>query len=363
MFNIRRSLNPDTHIALISDINCQDGSYLAELLIENGFEVYGISSPSYYTKRYHNIGHIVKNLSIITGDCCDTNFIYRTMKTIIGKYPYIESFHVYDFDNQSDVGLSFNIPQETMMKNVKGTHNLLEAIRNIEIPYRNKIKMFHASSSEIFGHGENERILTEDSKICPMTPYGCSKAAAYNLVKFYRDTYNINACIGILFNHESPRQSESFVTKKIIDGFKKFLNDINNNIDPPTPVVLGNISSSRDWGHALDYVYAMWLMMSDYRQSDYIICAQSQYTIIDFISLVASEMDMELKWIDETEEHPTYAVDSKTGHKVIISSKSFHREVEIMSKHGSAYKIKKELNWEPTMNIHDIIKEMVKYDS
>ena len=104
-------------------------------------------------------------------------------------------------------------------------------------------------------------------------------------------------------------------------------------------------------------------MMSDYRQNDYIICAQSQYTIIDFISLVASEMDMELKWIDETEEHPTYAVDSKTGHKVIISSKSFHREVEIMSKHGSAYKIKKELNWEPTMNIHDIIKEMVKYDS
>ena len=362
MFNIRRSLNPDTHIALISDINCQDGSYLAELLIENGYEVYGISPNSYYTIRYHNIGHIIKNLRIITGDCCDTNFINRTIKTIISKYPYIEYFHIYDFDIQSDVGLSFEIPQETMEKNIKGTHNLLECIRNIEFPFRNKIKIFHASSSEIFGHGENEGILNENSKIAPVTPYGCSKAAAYNLVKFYRDTYDINACIGILFNHESPRQSESFVTKKIINGMKKFMNDINNNIDPPTPVVLGNVSSSRDWGHALDYVYAMWLMMSDYRHNDYVICAQSQYTIVDFISLVASEMDIELKWVDETDGHPMYAIDTKTGHKVIISSKSFHREVEIMSKIGTSFKIQKELNWEATMNIHDIIKEMVKYD-
>ena len=156
---ILESLNPDTHIALITDINCQDGSYLAELLIENGYEVYGISPSSYYTIRYHNIGHIIKNLRIITGDCCDTNFINRTIKTIMSKYPYIESFHIYDFDIQSDVGLSFDIPQETMERNIRGTHNLLECIRNIEMPFRNKIKIFHASSSEIFGHGENENLL------------------------------------------------------------------------------------------------------------------------------------------------------------------------------------------------------------
>ena len=155
----------------------------------------------------------------------------------------------------------------------------------------------------------------QKSKINPATPYGCSKAAAYNLVNFYRQTYDLNICIGILFNHESPRQNESSVTKKIVNGIKRFVNDINNKVDPPTPVVLGNVSSSRDWGHSLDYVHAMWLMMTDYRQSDYIICAQSQYTIVDLISLVASEMDIDLTWFDETDGNSMYAVDIRTGHK------------------------------------------------
>ena len=362
MFNARRVRNPDTCIALISDINCQDGSYLAELLIENGYEVYGISSPTYSMQRYHNIEHLIRNLSIISGDCCDPHFVNRTIKTIMGKFPYLESFHIYDFDNQSDVGLSFDIPQETMERNLKGTHNILESVRNIEYPKRNKFKVFHASSSEIFGHGENQGILNENSKLSPATPYGCSKAAAYNLAKFYRDTYDINVCIGILFNHESPRQSESFVTKKIINGMKKFVCDVNNNISP-TPIILGNVSSSRDWGHALDYVCAMYLMMSHYTDNEYVICAQSQYTIIDFISLVAAEMKLNLQWFDETDGHPMYAIDPKSGHKVFISSKSFHRDVEIMTKVGTSYKIQKELKWEPTMNIHDIIKEMVTYDS
>jgi GDPmannose 4,6-dehydratase len=354
-----RVVNPDTHIALISDINSQDGSYLAEILIENGYEVCGISTSKYIINRLYNIDHMQNRLDLFYGDSFDSAFLNRTVRSILTKYKYLEKLHFYDFDHVDDIELSFDSPQETMKRNVNATHNLLEIIRNLHPSIQNKVKLFHASSCDIFG--STSCVLNEYSKINPCSPYGCSKAAAYHLVSFYRDTYNIKTSIGILFNHESPRQSCNTVTKKIINGFKQFKSDINNKLFPPRPIVLGNIECSRDWGHAVDYVYAMWSMMKNNENNEYLICSQTQSTIVDFIHIVADELGIDFVWVDASESEQTHAIDSKTGYRVITVSKKLYRDNEIMSKIGSSEKIFRELHWEPMMNINDVAKEMIHY--
>jgi GDPmannose 4,6-dehydratase len=350
----------DSKVALITGVNGQDGSYLAELLVSKGYHVHGTKrrSSTVTTERLKNLYQsrsgtdLDFKIQLHYADMTDSSSLNRIIDEV-------KPDEVYNLAAQSHVAVSFEEPEYTANTDALGTLRLLESIRRTK---KSDIKFYQASTSELFG-GEGCQIYNEDSLINPRSPYAAAKAYAYYITKQYREAYGIFAVNGILFNHESSRRADNFVTKKIIKGIKKI---INNEI---SHLVLGNLDSSRDWGHAIDYVNAMWLMMNSEIPRDYVVASGEAHTIKEFIQIVFEEYGYKVIFEGHTDnqcgiisEYIESGEDKKIkiGSKVIISDKRYYRPLEVDYLQGDSKKIRLELGWKPKYSFRDLIKEMIR---
>jgi len=334
--------------ALITGITGQDGSYLAELLLEKGYEVHGIirRSSSFNTSR---IDHLYKDphvngvkLFLHYGDLSDSSNISR----IIEK---IKPNEIYNLGAQSHVRVSFDMPEYTADVVGIGTLRILDAIKNSGI----KTKFYQASSSEMFGEVQ-EIPQKETTPFYPRSPYGCAKLFAYWITKNYRESYNIFACNGILFNHESPRRGSTFVTKKITEGLVKIKFGLQDKL------YLGNLDAKRDWGYAKDYVEAMWLMMQVKKPDDYIIATGETYSVRQFVEESAKILGMNIVWSGKGLKEK--GTDKKTGKVIIEIDSRYFRPAEVELLIGDPTKAKKELNWKPKTKFKELVKLMIEED-
>jgi len=315
--------------AFITGISGQDGSYLAELLVEKDYDVYGIiRRHSIAESQETRIDHLVSNGFVKTdyGDLLDNSSLYKLLALI-------KPDEIYNLGAQSHVRVSFDVPQFTMQTNMIGTLNLLEAYRSI-CP---KSKFYQASSSEMFGNEiDEDGFQRETTAMKPVSPYGCSKLAAYCIVRNYRNSYNLFASNGILFNHESPRRGENFVTAKIARGAaaikKKQLDKLE----------LGNLDASRDWGHSKDYVDAMHKILQHHEPDEFVISSQESHTVRDFCESAFSHVGLNYK--DHVTQNP-----------------KFMRPEELKTLKGDSTKSRTALNWNPEYNFDSLVKDMVDY--
>ena len=326
--------------AFITGITGQDGSYLAELLLEKGYEVHGIKrrSSSINTDR---IDHLYdnKDLHLHYGDLTDTS----NMQSLIHEiYPH----EVYNLGAQSHVQVSFETPEYTANADGMGTLRILEAIRQTD---SEGIKFYQAGTSEMFGMVQ-EIPQRETTPFYPRSPYGVAKLYSHWITTNYREAYNIFACNGILFNHESPRRGETFVTRKIVLG----LRDIKLGKSPM--LELGNLNALRDWGHAKDFVRAMWLMLQQETPDDYVVATGAQYSVRQFIESCAPYFDINIEWFGDGEDE--VGVDTKTGKVIVKINPRYFRLAEVESLLGDASKAKEKLGWIPEFSFDDLIKDM-----
>jgi GDPmannose 4,6-dehydratase len=333
-------------IGIIFGITGQDGSYLAELLLEKEYEVWGQirRSSSFNTSR---IDHIFDKLNIIYGDLSDENSINNIFNTIYNKNKNIETIEVYNLAAMSHVKVSFDMPIYTGDVDGLGTTRILEHIRKSK--YKDKIKFYQASTSELYGLVQ-EIPQKETTPFYPRSPYACAKLYSYWITKNYREAYNLYTVNGILFNHESPRRGETFVTHKIIKAVK-------NIIDKKQDVLyLGNINSLRDWGHAKDYVYGMWLMLQNEECDDYVLATGKQISVKEFVEKSFKYKNIDIKWRGEGLNEEGY--DNKTNKILVKIDKKYYRPSEVETLLGDASKANNKLNWYPTYNIDKLIKDM-----
>lgn len=327
--------------ALITGINGQDGSYLAELLINKGYEVHGIIRRN----SQDNLGlikHLEKDLNLHFGDLLNTSLIHD----IIEK---VKPDEVYNLGAQSHVGVSFEVPEYTCDVVGLGALRLLEALRRI-CP---NAKYYQASSSEMFGKVV-ETPQNEKTPFYPRSPYGCAKVFAYWMTKNYRESFDMFACNGILFNHESPRRGLDFVTRKITSGLAKIF------VDQEGFIELGNLDSKRDWGHASDYVRVMWAMLQKDHPDDYVIATGETRSVREFVEIACEYFDFEIEWkgkgVDEV------GIDKKTGNVIIKINKKFYRPAEVDLLIGDASKADKELYWIKQYTFKQLVEQMCDND-
>jgi len=341
-------------VALITGITGQDGSYLSEFLLEKGYVVYGM-------KRLHSfintmrIDHILDKIKLFYGDMTDTASITNILSSIKNKH-FSDGINgsvleIYNLAAQSHVQVSFSIPEYTAQADALGILRLLEAVRNlnmIEI-----VKVYQASTSEMFGLVQ-EIPQKESTPFYPRSPYGVSKLYSHWIVKNYREAYNMFACSGILFNHESPRRGQNFVTRKITIGVSNIMKGKSKTI------TLGNIDSLRDWGHARDYVEGMWLMLQQDRPDDYILSTGEQHSVREFIEIAFARVGKTIKW--EGEKEGERGLDSKTGDILIQISPAYYRPTEVDSLLGDCTKAKTNLSWKHKTSFLELVHEMVDHD-
>jgi len=323
--------------AIITGITGQDGCYLAKLLLSKGYKVYGAQRRN-TGKRYWRLDELSITDQIEFVDI-DLSEPYNIEK-VIDK---VQPDELYNLAAQSFVGLSFEQPQVTTITNSLGVLNILEVIRN-KYP---KIKFYQASTSEMYGK-VTETPQTETTRFYPRSPYGCAKAYSHYLTVNYRESYNLFTCSGILFNHESPMRGEEFVTRKITKGLVHWLKN-------GKPVELGNLDSKRDWGHAEDYVEAMWLMLQQDKPSDYVIATGKTYSIKDFIQRCLDKL--EINYFNDGDEFR-----DNHGNYIIKTNPKFVRPAEVDLLVGDTSKAKKELLWKPKHNLDSLIDDMIKAD-
>ena len=333
--------------ALIFGVTGQDGSYLSELLLSKNYEVHGVirRSSSFNTSRINHLyqdPHL-KNRKFILhyGDVTDSISVSALVKKILPD-------EIYNLAAQSHVAVSFEVPEYTANADAIGSLRILEALRFHRL--EKKTKFYQAGTSEMFG-----KVLQtpqkENTPFYPRSPYGVAKVYAHWITINYREAYGIFACNGILFNHESSRRGGTFVTKKIISGL------CNIKLKNQKILYLGNIYAKRDWGHAKDYVIAMWKMLQQKKPQDYIIATGKQYTVKEFVNLVLKELNIKFYWIGKGLKEECKITSTK---KTIIKiDKSYYRPLEVDSLKGDASKARKNLNWKPKYNIKSLIKEMV----
>ena len=331
-------------VALITGITGQDGSYLAEFLLERGYEVHGIirRSSSINTIR---IDHIFKKIQLHYGDLTDSTNLVR----IIQK---VQPDEIYNLGAQSHVKVSFEMPEYTGMVDGLGTLRILEAVRLLGM--EKKTRIYQASTSEMFGKVQ-EIPQKETTPFYPRSPYGCSKVYAYWVTKNYRESYGMYSCSGILFNHESPRRGETFVTRKIVRGLKS-ISDGKQDV-----LVLGNLDAKRDWGHAKDYVEAMWLMLQQDEAEDFVIATGKQYSVKDFVEKADEYFGMKIVWLKNDSEEVGY--DMNTSRIVIRVDSKYFRPAEVETLLGDATKAKEKLGWEPKISFDQLVEEMCKNES
>lgn len=322
-------MNESNKVALITGITGQDGSYLAELLLEKGYNVHGIVRRTSHLVR-SRIDHLRRDekiygrqLFLHYGDLSDS----ATLSRIIGDVQPAELYHLA---GQSHVGLSFEIPESTCEEAGMAALRLFEIVRS----QRKPIRLYHASTSEIFGNAY-EIPQTDRTPLRPASPYGCAKAFATQLVRVYRESYGLFVCNGILYNHESPRRGENFVTRKIARAVAR----IARNLESELP--LGNLESQRDWGHAQDYVRAMWLMLQHDTADDYVVATGESHSVREFVE--AAFDVVALPW-----------------QKYVKHDRTFDRPAEPTRLVGCAEKIHKLLGWKPRVTFRELVREMVE---
>lgn len=329
-------------IALIFGITGQDGSYLSRLLLQKGYLVHGIKrrSSSLNTHRIDDIYqdiHEAKNFFLHYGDLTDG----QSINQLISK---IKPTEIYNLAAQSHVAVSFELSEYTMMTNALGTLKILEAIKN----QNPKIRFYQAGTSEMFGASPPPQ--NETTPFYPRSPYAVSKLAAHWTTINYREAFDLYACNGILFNHESPVRGDTFVTQKIIKG----LINIKNN--KQKKLFLGNLYAKRDWGHAKDYVKAMWLMLQQKKPKDFVIATGIQYTVKDFVNISAMKLSMPIIWKGKKLKEKGYY----NNKPIIEIDPKYFRPSEVDSLKGNPKKAKKELNWIPEYNLNTLIDEMIR---
>jgi len=335
--------------ALITGITGQDGSYLAELLLEKGYEVHGIirRASSFNTER---IGHLYqdphetkKKLFLHYGDLTDSTNLIRIIKDV-------QPDELYNLAAQSHVKVSFETPEYTGNSDGLGTLRILEAIRLLGL--EKKTKFYQASTSEMFGATPPPQ--NEETPFYPRSPYGAAKLYAYWITKNYREAYGMFAVSGILFNHESPRRGETFVSKKITRAAARI------HLGLQEKLYLGNLNAKRDWGHAKDYVEAMYLMLQADTPEDYIIATGKQFSVREFCEAVFKELGIEITW--QGKEADEKGVDKKTGKIVVEVDPHYFRPTEVESLLGDPAKAKEKLGWKAKVGFRDLVKEMVAID-
>ncbi len=336
-------------VALITGITGQDGSYLTELLLEKGYKVHGIirRSSNINTAR---IQHLLdteehKNITLHYGDLTHSTNIVRIINEI-------KPDEIYNLGAQSHVAVSFNSPEYTAQTDALGPLRILEAVRILGLT--KKTKIYQASTSELFGKVQ-EVPQKETTPFHPRSPYGVAKLYAYWITKNYRESYGMYACNGILFNHESPRRGETFVTRKITKSLARI------HFNKQKCLFLGNLDARRDWGHARDYVEMQWRMLQQAKAEDYVISTGHQVSVREFVELCAKE----LKWggiIWEGKGVNEIGLRSDTKEKVIGVSNEFFRPAEVSSLIGNSQKAHEKLGWSPKITLNDLVSEMIQYD-
>jgi len=332
--------------ALITGITGQDGSYLAELLLERGYKVYGIQRRSSYPNT-NRIDHLLDNpkypnFVTVYGDLADSANITRILNEI-------RPDEIYNIGAQSHVGISFEVPEYTANITGLGALRILEAIRSLKLP----AKYYQASSSEMFG-----KVLTtpqnEKTPFNPQSPYGISKVFAYNITKTYRNSYGIFASNGILFNHESPRRGINFVTRKITMGLSRVKLGIQDKLK------LGNLNAQRDWGYSKDYVEGIWKILQHNKPDDFVLATGQTHSVREFVEEVAKHLDMNIKWSGKGLNEK--GVDQKTGKIIIEVDPVYFRPTEVEFLQGDASKARKILDWKPKITFKKLAKLMAEAD-
>ncbi len=334
-------------IALIFGVTGQDGSYLAEFLLKKNYIVHGVKrrSSSINTLR---VDHIYQDpheknytFRLHYGDITDSS----SVSSIIKK---VKPDEIYNLAAQSHVAVSFEVPEYTANADALGALRILEAIKFHKL--EKKTRFYQAGTSEMYGKVQSKP-QNEKTPFYPLSPYGVAKLYAHWIVKNYREAYKIFGCNGILFNHESPRRGETFVTKKIVAALCKIKEKKQKKL------FLGNINAKRDWGHARDYCEAMWKILQQKRPDDYVIATGKQYSIKQFINLTAKKLDLKIKWKGSGLKEKAY--DTK-GFPIIECDKKHFRPLDVNTLLGDAKKAKKKLNWRPTEDINSLIDEMIE---
>jgi GDPmannose 4,6-dehydratase len=329
--------------ALITGITGQDGSYLAELLLRKGYEVHGIirRSSSFNTGR---IDHLRENDSIklYYGDLTDSSNLNRLLEKI-------KPDEIYNLGAQSHVAVSFEVPEYTADVDGMGVLRFLDAIKETGI----KTKFYQASTSELYGKVQ-EIPQKETTPFYPRSPYGVAKLYAYWIIKNYREAYGLFACNGILFNHESPRRGETFVTRKITQAAVKIKEGLQEKL------TLGNLDAKRDWGYAPEYVQAMWLMLQQDKPEDFVIATGETNTVRDFVNLAFEELAIDITWQGEAENE--IGIDTKTGKTLVSINPRYYRPTEVDLLLGDPSKAKEKLGWAPKITLKELVSLMVQSD-
>ena len=329
-------------VALITGITGQDGSYLAELLLEKGYEVHGIVRRASLINT-HRIDHIYDSITLHYGDLTDATNLVRVIKQV-------QPDEIYNLGAQSHVKVSFEMPEYTADVDGMGTLRVLEAVRLLGM--ESKVRIYQASTSELYGLVQ-ETPQSETTPFYPRSPYGVAKLYGYWIVKNYRESYEMYACSGILFNHESPRRGETFVTRKITQGLSRISNGLQDCL------YLGNLDAKRDWGHAKDFVEAMWLMLQQDEPEDFVIATGKQYSVKEFVEEAAPYFNMKIVWLKNDTEEVGY--DRITNRIVIRVHPKYFRPAEVETLLGDATKAKEKLGWEPKISFEQLVEDMCIY--
>ena len=334
--------------ALITGITGQDGSYLAEFLLNKNYEVHGVKRRTSLINT-DRIDHLYqephetdRKFILHHGDLTDSSSLIRIIQEV-------QPDEIYNLAAQSHVAVSFEEPEYTANSDALGALRILEAIRILKL--EKKTKFYQASTSELYG-AVKETPQTEKTPFYPRSPYGVAKLYAYWITVNYREAYGIYACNGILFNHESPVRGETFVTRKITRALTRIKLGLQKNL------FLGNLDAKRDWGHARDFIEAQWLMLQQEKPEDFVIATGKQYSVRDFINLASKRLDMKIDWKGKNLDE----VGSLDGNEIIKIDPRYFRPTEVETLLGDASKAKKKLNWVPKISFEQLVNEMVDED-
>lgn len=335
--------------ALLTGVTGQDGAYLAELLLKKGYEIHGVKRRAslFNTDRIDHLfqdpHETTNNFYLHHGDLTDSSSLLRIIQNV-------QPDEIYNLAAQSHVAVSFEEPEYTADSDAIGTLRLLEAIRILKLT--EKTRFYQASTSELYGLVK-ETPQTERTPFHPRSPYGVAKLYAYWITVNYREAYGMYACNGILFNHESPLRGETFVTRKITRAMARI------KLGLQKALYLGNLNARRDWGHAKDYVEMQWMMLQQPKPEDFVIATGIQYSVRDFVNLVAKNLDIQIQWEGS-------GVDEKgldnNGNAIVAIDPEYHRPAEVDTLLGNASKAKEKLGWTPKISFAELVKEMTEMD-
>ena len=338
-------------LALITGITGQDGSYLAELLLDKGYIVHGIvrRSSDFNTRRIENI---IDKIHLSYGDGSDTINILSIIKKIQSENKHFDRLEVYNLAAMSHVKVSFEMPEFTSVASGTSVLHVLEAIRHSGIPL-DKVRFYQASTSELYGKVQ-EVPQKETTPFYPRSPYGVAKMYGYWITINYRESYGMFACNGILFNHESPRRGPTFVTRKVTIGLANILKGKQDCL------VMGNLDSKRDWGHAKDYVEGMWRILQSDEADDYVLSTNEYHSVREFIEIAFKYKNIDIKWRGTGLDEEGY--DAKTGKVLIKVSEKYFRPAEVEELLGDSTKARTKLEWKPQHSFESLVKDMVDSD-